>query len=116
VRHHLTYELTLPDARVLRTRVSKPPNKDTYGDGMWSHILRDQLQVAEETFWACVQEKTMPDRGAPKAPAETVPADLAHLLAVNLRLSDTEIQRLTKEEAVQRMSRFWRGQADLSQE
>jgi hypothetical protein len=80
VRHHLTYELTRPDARLLRTGVSKPPNKDTYGAEIWSHILRDQLQVDETTFWARVQDKTKPDRGAPKAPAETVPADLAHLL------------------------------------
>jgi hypothetical protein len=112
VGHHLTYELTLPDARVLRTRVSKSPNKDTYGPDMWSHILRDQLQVDDATFWACVQHKTKPDRGAPKAPAETVPADLAHLLVVNLRVAEAEIQGMTKQEAIELISKFWRGETE----
>jgi hypothetical protein len=30
--------------------VSQPPNQDTYGAETWSHILRDQLLVDEETF------------------------------------------------------------------
>lgn len=41
--HHITYELRLPDGQVLRTRVSHPPNRQTYGARLWAHILRDQL-------------------------------------------------------------------------
>jgi hypothetical protein len=55
--HHVTFELTLPDGRVLRTRISHPPNRQTYGPSMWAHILRDQLHVSEDEFWACVRER-----------------------------------------------------------
>lgn len=51
--HHVTYELNLPDGRVLRTRVSRPVDRSDYGPNLWGHILRDQLEVDEATFWAC---------------------------------------------------------------
>ena len=105
--HHITYELPLPDGRILRTRVSKPPSKDTYGARMWGHILRDQLQVDEETFWACVQKKVKPNRGGPEAPVEALPADLVHLLRANLHLSEAEIRGLSRQEAIERMTAFW---------
>ena len=60
--HHETYELDLPDGRVLRTRISRPPNRTTYGARMWAHILRDQLDVTAEEFWACVRDGVVPDR------------------------------------------------------
>ena len=40
VNHHLTYELGLPDGRSLRTRISQPPDKTTYGRPLWGHIQR----------------------------------------------------------------------------
>ncbi|BCB87816.1 hypothetical protein [Phytohabitans suffuscus] len=49
---HVTYELTLSDGRVLRTRVSHPVDRTTYGPSIWSHILRDQLDVTNAVFWA----------------------------------------------------------------
>src|SRR4051794_37351203 len=52
--HHVTYELDLPDGRILRTRISHPVDRSTYGPAIWNHVLRDQLQVDEATFWACV--------------------------------------------------------------
>ena len=52
--HHVIYELQLHDGRILRTRVSHPANRDAYGENLWSHILRDQLEVDQATFWACV--------------------------------------------------------------
>jgi len=66
--HHVIYELQLHDGRILRTRVSHPVNRDTYGASLWSHILPDQLEVDQATFWACVQEGKKPDRGAPEPP------------------------------------------------
>jgi hypothetical protein len=68
VAHHRTYELGLWDGRVLRTRISRPVNGSNYGKSVWSHILREQLEVTADQFWACVIESVLPDRGAP-APA-----------------------------------------------
>lgn len=67
VKHHRTYELALWDMRVLRTRISKPVDKTTYGPSVWSHILRQQLEVTPDESWACVSDGTLPDRGAPAA-------------------------------------------------
>jgi hypothetical protein len=105
--HALTYELTLYDGRILRTRISHPPNGSTCGANIWSHILRDQLDVDEKAFWACVQNGAKPGRGEPEEPAEALPADLAHLLVARLQLSSAEIALLTKEEAIALMQQFW---------
>ena len=73
--HHVNYEFTLPDGRVLLTRISHPVNRDTYGPRIWSHILRDQLAVTEGEFWDCVNDSVLPNRGAEPAvaPASAIP-------------------------------------------
>ncbi len=105
--NHVTYELHLHDGRILRTRVSHPVNRSSYGPEMWSHILRDQLDVDQPTFWACVQDGTKPNRGAPEAPAEALPADLVHLLITRVRLSEPEVAAMSKDEAIARMQQYW---------
>src|SRR5690606_26751975 len=65
VGHHATYELPLDNGSILRTRISRPIDRTTYAPSMWSHILRDQLQVTEEVFWACVDGGVLPARSAP---------------------------------------------------
>lgn len=105
--HAVTYEYHLPDGRVLRTRISHPPNLTTYGDSIWSHILRDQLDVDEESFWACVRDGTLPDRGQPEVQADALPAELAYLLTTRLRMSTAEIAKMTKDEAIARMQEYW---------
>jgi hypothetical protein len=105
--HHVTYELNLPDGRILRTRISHPPDRTTYGSSLWSHILRDQLAVSEEEFWACVRDGVKPDRGMPEAPPAALPADLVHLLLTRVGLSDFEVAAMSKVEAVERLNRYW---------
>ena len=105
--HHITYELVLPDGRVLRTRISHPPDRGVYGPSLWSHILRDQLDVSEEEFWACVRTGKRPDRGVPQVPAEALPADLVHLLISRVGLPDSVVAAMTKAEAVERVNRYW---------
>jgi hypothetical protein len=82
-------------------------NRETYGERLWSHILRDQLEVDQATFWACVEGGKKPDRGKPEPPAEALPADLVHLLLTRVRLSETEVSAMSKEEAIARMQRYW---------
>nr|MDQ3359991.1 hypothetical protein [Actinomycetota bacterium] len=56
-------ELERHDGRVLRTRVSRPANRESYGPALWKPILTEQLSVTEEQFWACVKDRRLPDRG-----------------------------------------------------
>jgi hypothetical protein len=105
--HHVTYELELHDGQILRTRISHPVNRDAYGENLWSHILRDQLKVDQQTFWACVQDGKKPDRGAPEPPPETLPADLVHPLLTRVRLSEAEVAAMSKEQAIARMQQYW---------
>jgi hypothetical protein len=107
VAHHITYELVLPDGRILRTRVSRPPDKTNYGKKMWAHILSDQLDVDAATFWACVQDGVKPDRGHSNPVGEILPAELVYLLKKHMRLPDAEIAKMSRQDAIEHMSRFW---------
>ncbi len=105
--HHITYELNLPDGRVLRTRISHPADRTTYGASLWSHVLRDQLGVSEDEFWACVQRGVKPNRGVPEVPPEALPADLVGFLITRVGLAESEVAAMTKFEAVERLNRYW---------
>ncbi|MDT9699642.1 cytotoxic translational repressor of toxin-antitoxin stability system [Streptomyces sp. P17] len=105
--HHVTYELTLHDGRILRTRISHPVDRTAYGAAMWRHILRDQLDVSEDEFWACVQQGELPDRGAPEPPSEALPADLVHLLIHRAGVGEDTVAGMTKDEAVARLQKYW---------
>lgn len=101
---HVTYELGLPDGRVLRTRVSA---RRAYGPELWQHILRDQLDVDEDTFRACVTDGAKPDRGVPQARADALPADLVHLLITRVGLAERTIASMTRKEAIARLDLYW---------
>lgn len=105
--HHVTYELTLHDGRILRTRISHPVDRTVYGPALWSHILRDQLVVTDTEFWDCVIDEKLPDRGAPATPQESLPADLVYLLIHRVGLPESAVSELTKEDAVARLQRYW---------
>lgn len=105
--HHVTYELTLPDGWVLRTRVSHPVDRTDYGRGLWGHVLRDQLDVSEAEFWACVRDGTAPGRSQPAVPADPLPAELVHLLVHRVGLRDDEVAAMSRAEALARLERFW---------
>ncbi|MEX0952226.1 MAG: hypothetical protein WDZ26_00175 [Nitriliruptoraceae bacterium] len=109
-RHHETYELNLADGRVLRTRISRPPNRTTYGARMWAHILRDQLDVTADEFWACVRDGQMPDRGPGDATEETrgaIPAEIVTLLVERVGMTRSELVGMTKQEAIERLNEYW---------
>lgn len=108
-RHHLTFELPLNDGGILRTRISRPPNNETYGKALWAHILRDQLCVTQGEFWKCVDGSEVPTRSArvQDPPATALPAGLAHQLVHVLHLSSAEIVKLSLDEATELMNRHW---------
>lgn len=107
VRHHATYELPLPDGRILRTRISRPVDSTVYGPSLWSHVLRDQLEVTEPEFWSCVRYGILPRRGAPAVPAETLPARLVFLARRELGVTDDELAGMTRAALVARLDEHW---------
>ena len=109
VRHHVTYELPVPDGRVLRTRISRPVNTTTYGPRLWSMILRDQLDVTENEFWACVRNELTPDRGHATiaVPEGALPAQLVWQLVHQAGVPEDAVMRMTLKEAVVAMTAYW---------
>ncbi|MGH3492033.1 MAG: cytotoxic translational repressor of toxin-antitoxin stability system [Sciscionella sp.] len=105
--HHITYELDLVDGRILRTRISHPVDRSNYGQSLWKHILRDQLQVDDSIFWSCVKDGVKPDRGTSEPPASALPADLVYLLISRVGLDESEVGGMTKDEAIARIQRHW---------
>jgi hypothetical protein len=106
--HHVRYEFSCPDGQVLRTRISHPVDRSDYGASMFSHILRDQLAVTAEEFWACVKNGAVPSRGGAGAlPDRALPVALVHLLITKVKLSETDIAEMTRDQAVERLNQFW---------
>jgi hypothetical protein len=69
--------------------------------------LRDQLEVDERTFWACVNEATLPDRGEPQQAGETLPAGLVSVLLHQVGITESEVAVMSKDEAIARVNEFW---------
>ena len=109
VQHHRTYELTLWDGRILRTRISQPVDGSEYASSLWSHILREQLAVTNVEFWACVRERALPDRGEPELapPRQSVPLYLYRELQA-FGLADIEILDLDAAGAAERLAALYR--------
>lgn len=105
--HHTTFELALADGRILRTRISRPVDRTAYGPRLWSHILRDQLDVTDDEFWTCVQDGILPKRGAPDVPTEALPVELVYLLVNRVGLGEAAITGMTKDEAIARLNQYW---------
>lgn len=113
VTHHRTYELSLPDGRILRTRISRPINTSEYGKSMWSHILKTQLEVSVPVFRNCVNNAVLPNRGVTVAPEGALPLYLLRELIDRFGISPEEASRLTVQEAEKRVARHWQESTDL---
>ena len=111
VAHHRTYELALADGRILRTRVSLPPDRTDYGAALFSHVLRDQLCVDVDEFWACVRDGVLPARGGARSMqalgSDAVPVALVWQLVRRYGMDEAEVARMTKAEVLAALERFW---------
>lgn len=105
--HHVNYELALPDGRILFTRISHPVDRTDYGPSIWSHILRDQLDVGADEFWDCVDNQVLPDRGKPSPAAEAIPVGVIRTLIQQAHIPESEVRDMTKDEAIARLARFY---------
>ena len=94
---HRRFRKEAADGSIRRTKVPHAL-RDEIGEDLFRHILRDQLRVTEERFWAIVRgDETLPD--APRAVAATVPAWLVDRLLFTVGLSEDEIRAMTADEA-----------------
>lgn len=107
--HHQTFELVVADGRTLRTRTSRPPDRTTYGARLAAHILRDQLDVTVEQFFACVRRGIVPDRTADTDPTieGSIPAEVAELLVTRVGLRRADLVGMTREDAIARLTTHW---------
>lgn len=115
VRHHITFELALHDGRILRTRISRPVNRTAYGPSLWGAILKDQLEVQAEEFWACVKDGKLPPRGVPIIPTAALPLQLVIQLTKTVGIPEETVAAMTKAEAVQALNDYWTAQTPLDQ-
>jgi hypothetical protein len=96
---HLRYRKELPDGSILRTKV--PHNlRDEIGPDLFRHILRDQLRVTDDQFWAVVRRGPIdPTVSAPPQEA-TIPGWLVARLIYSVGLSEAEVREMTLTDAL----------------
>ena len=64
--------------------------------------------VTETEFWDCVNDKQIPDRGTKARPdVDHIPTDVIWALLHRVGMSESDIQAMTKEEAISRLTLFW---------
>lgn len=104
---HHRYVLTLSTGEQLYTRISH--GTGSYHDpALWSYILRDQLRVTPDDFWACVDRGTLPPRPVAdrRTPANAIPGQLAWQLIKKAGVPEAVVRSMTKEQAVEALNHF----------
>jgi hypothetical protein len=75
-------------------------------------IFREQLEVSEGAFWACVEKGTLPPRPAPQTeapPGERLDYKLVRNLMGKVGLNEVEVGSLSREEALRRWTEYLEG-------
>lgn len=108
---HRTYKLLVGGGRVLCTRISRPVDRTDHPKGMWSKILREQLKVSADEFWACVHDGANPRRSEPSTPRPGLPYYLLRELTDRVGMDAAEAVALEEAEAEQRIADYWADQA-----
>ncbi len=104
---HFRYTLTLATGDVLYTRIS-------HGSGqlddakLIGEIFRNQLGVNEEEFYRCVEKGILPPRPQtiPASSAEDLAATLVRNLIRKVGLSQNEVAKMSKEQAVEAWNKY----------
>jgi hypothetical protein len=107
-QRHIFFEKRLPDGRILQTHISHDRSA-TISAGRFAAILRHQLEVSRAEFWDAIatgQPVDRPTRLDEEAPVEHE-AWVVAVLVGELHMRAEEIQRLSREEAIQLVHRHW---------
>lgn len=67
--------------------------------------------MTPEEFRACVQHGVVPVRSALPPVADALPVQLVHALIRQANVPESEVARMTKDEAIARLSQHWAEQA-----
>lgn len=100
---HHRYELTLATGEVLSTRISHGAGS-IEDPNVVASVFREQLQVSEADFWACVDDGVLPPRPQPatdERPGPAIDAKLMRNLVRKVGMSAAELEGITPEQAVQ---------------
>ncbi len=104
---HAFFEKVLADGTVLRTHRSFAGGK-TMSPGRFKAILRNQLRVSEDDFWAALEAGEPVARPSERPEEEaTLPAYLVRVLKDELHMSEAEIAELLPEEAQRLVHEHW---------
>ncbi|WP_203586004.1 hypothetical protein [Subtercola lobariae] len=71
----------------MRTGISRPVDRTTYGASIWGAILRDQLDVSSDEFWACVDDSGLPRRRVEEPLRTSLPLQLVVQLTTTAGLA-----------------------------
>jgi hypothetical protein len=104
---HHRFVFTAPTGERLFTRVSHGVGQYQDPD-LFRHILRDQLHIDADQFWAAVDAGVVPSRPlpAPKDPGSAIEAKLARALIRRAGVAPTDLVGLTQAEAVARWDQW----------
>jgi hypothetical protein len=69
--------------------------------------VRDQLNVTADEFWDCVTHQVVPNRGHSPEITEAIPLGVIRALTREARIPESEVQAMTKAEAIARLSEFY---------
>jgi hypothetical protein len=95
---HRRYSKDLPDGTRLRTKVSHDEHAEI-GEDLFHHILRYQLQVTNDRFWEVVRRGATQPAEVTKPTVQPLPGWLVTRLLYTVAMSESEIARMTPEEA-----------------
>jgi hypothetical protein len=99
---HETYIKILENGNYLRTHVSRTSRKWPSDPNLWRRILREQLAVTEEEFWAAVDQRVPPCRSTAllsSQDVEAIPGWLIESLRRTVGLGNDVIASMSPEEA-----------------
>ena len=97
VGDHWRYRKEQPDGTARRTKVSHAV-RDEIGATLFHRILREQLGVDEERFWAVVRGLSE-ERASPVEAPRTTPGWLVQLLIFTAGHPEEQVRAMTPEEA-----------------
>ena len=96
--NHWRFSKWLPDGTLLRTKISHSL-RDEIGADLFRHILRDQLRVREDAFWAVVRGASGEGTAVATPPA-TIPGWLVQRLLFTVGLGEDDLRSMSPEEAL----------------
>ncbi len=105
---HIFFEKILPDGRVLQTHISHS-RRGRPSAGRFAAILRGQLEVSREQFWAALQKGEPVDRPAVLEESDLVEHEawVVAVLARELHMTAERIAALGIDDAKRRVLDHW---------